>query len=264
MDGFTPRVHGIEPSAQPDVRSALFALGPRKILTHSMRHAAAIARREAEYRRNRAHAVKARRAVANGYTMRGCDEQRLFFVHIPKAAGISVNEALFGGLGAGHATVTQYQRLFGPLFFSRAYSFTFVREPVVRLKSAFRFLKTGGMNAHDREFAERNLRGIDSFEAFVLDWLDAGRIQSGIHLKPQWEFLCPVYPFIAVDFVGRYENIDADFAHVARQLKRNVSLPHANRTPASAPTAEISPDVRRKVENLYDWDYKLLGYPKTG
>ena len=112
---------------------------------------------------------------------------RAIFIHIPKTAGSSVAQALFGG--SRHVPYFEYERI-NPRKFKRFFKFSFVRNPWDRLVSTFFFLKNGGMNEMDRRFAAENLAGYDNFAAFVEGWLNEKNIWSWIHFKPQHYYIC--------------------------------------------------------------------------
>ena len=66
---------------------------------------------------------------AGPYSLQPFDRLRCIFVHIPKAAGVSVCRGLFGGLAGGHAHIGVYQLAFSHLEFSSYFKFAFVRNP---------------------------------------------------------------------------------------------------------------------------------------
>ncbi len=80
---------------------------------------------------------------------RGC-----IFIHIPKCAGVSVCQSLFGNLGPGHLTLRQHQEVLDSRTFDSMFKFSFVRNPWDRLVSAFYFLKQGGYNEADANWRD--------------------------------------------------------------------------------------------------------------
>lgn len=80
----------------------------------------------------------------DGYSLKPFDLYRCIFVHIPKAAGISMSRALFGNFAGNHKSVETYQRIFSKKEFNSYFKFTFVRNPWDRLFSAYIYLKRGG------------------------------------------------------------------------------------------------------------------------
>ncbi len=87
---------------------------------------------------------------AGPYSLQPFDRLRCIFVHIPKAASVSVCRGLFGELAGGHAHIGVYQLAFSHLEFSSYFKFAFVRNPWDRLFSAYAFLRDGGMDESDR------------------------------------------------------------------------------------------------------------------
>jgi len=199
----------------------------------------------------------------NAPTFKPFLERRCIFVHIPKAAGISVGYALFGRHTGNHATVADYQLAFSRQEFERFFTFTFVRNPWDRLVSAYHFLKNGGRNEEDRRWAETHLAGFDSFEGFVRDWVDRKNIHTALHFIPQYRFITlPGRTGPQVDFVGSLENIEADFARVRECVGGAAELTCDNRTAGRQGDYRSYYDRRTReiVARAYREDIELLGY----
>lgn len=197
------------------------------------------------------------------YTYKPFDEYRCIFVHIPKTGGVSVSRALFGNLAGGHATICHYQAVFSRREFDSYFKFSFVRNPWDRLHSAYNFLRSGGMNERDLEWSSRVLSRFGSFDEFVRQWITRETVYSYYHFVPQTDFLClPGQDQIAVDFVGRFERIELDFATVCSHIGRSVELPHHNATKAGlAPYRNAYTSAsRRIVAAVYRRDIEMFGY----
>ena len=189
-----------------------------------------------------------------------CREYNCLFVHIPKAAGQSIEQFFMDRLGLdwdrdreqmllqanedpgcgteklAHLSAAEYvgcgylsQDLFEGLF-----KFSFVRNPWARLLSEYRY---------------RNYFHHRSFRDFVLNrmpqpgWDDKYR-----HVMPQYDMLHDGDGRLLVDFVGRFETLHADFDRVCERLGMPDSqLPHRN------PSDKKSRDLKRRLRN---WLYR--------
>ncbi len=202
----------------------------------------------------------------HGYSLKPFDDYECIFVHIPKAAGVSVARSLFGNLGAGHLRIAALQMAFSRDEFERYFKFTFVRNPWDRVCSAYHFLQRGGMTRGDRAWAAANLAGLDTFERFVHEWLTPGNLRRYVHFLPQTFFLClPGSSRLLVDFVGYFENLEADFRAIAHKLSIDAAraLRRDNQQPSGQRRhyTELYTDAMRDiVAEVYRRDIEMLGY----
>jgi chondroitin 4-sulfotransferase 11 len=194
------------------------------------------------------------RSLYSGYA----DEYSCIFIHIPKTAGTSVTSALFGA-GSRHVRWDAYFHA-NQRKFSRYFKFAFVRNPWDRVLSAYTFLKRGGMDPADAVWADRHLQQFDTFEQFVLEWLSEERIWSWVHFVPQYHWIYDTSLQCKMDFVGRMENIDADFRVVASRLGCNANLKEKNRSRFDNYRTHYTDEMRLRVTELYARDIQLFGY----
>ena len=125
----------------------------------------------------------------NSPTFKPFIDNKCIFVHIPKAAGISIGYSLFGRHTGNHTTIEEYQIAFNKQEFECFFKFTFVRNPFDRLFSAFHFMRKGGRNPDDARWTEEHLSKFNTFEDFVLNWVNEENIQKGVHFIPQYRFI---------------------------------------------------------------------------
>lgn len=191
------------------------------------------------------------------------DQVESTFVHIPKVAGTSIEAALYGSFGkVGHRTAMERRRL-DPAGFDRSFRFGFVRNPYDRFVSAFVYMRKGGRNRFDSEWAENNISHYKDFNSFVLALQQpqiAKSIMSWMHFRPQHEFLCDTDGVLMVDFVGKYETLETDFRKVSEKLGRAVTLPHLNPVERDKYEAYYSAETRAVVHSLYAKDFELFNY----
>jgi hypothetical protein len=193
------------------------------------------------------------------------DQYSCIFVHIPKCAGVSVSKALFGNLGGGHCSITQYQLIFEKRLYEAYFKFAFVRNPWDRLVSAYAFLAQGGLNQRDEQWFQENLSAYPDFGSFVRGWINPRNIYTYYHFVPQYVYLCePGSLSPGVDFLGHYESIDQDFQVICRSLGLNSSLSRSNvtarrdrdyRTYYNAETKSIVERVYQKDIIAFDYGF---------
>jgi hypothetical protein len=202
--------------------------------------------------------LQERRTSDQMYSCRPFDQTRSIFIHMPKAAGISVCQALYGNLANGHAPIGEYQFIFPKADFDAYFKFTFARNPWDRLHSAYVFLKKGGTCDIDRRFGESLP---NSFEDFV-QRLTPKSIYSYVHLVPQTDFLRSYTgKELAVDFVGRFENLEQDFEKVRQRVNPAARLEHRNKTSGRTDYREAyTPKMIDIVRSVYEKDVEILGY----
>jgi chondroitin 4-sulfotransferase 11 len=196
-------------------------------------------------------------------------ERGIIFIHVPKAAGTSVNTEIYGRF-MGHMTARE-ARSYASEEFAALPSFSIVRNPWSRLVSAYRFATAGtGRGENDAVVAKmmhaKRYRGVEfrTFESFVHEWLvakDLGRIDYVF--RPQSLFThdgVGTGPCM-VDFLGRIEFLQQTEAYVSSVLGRPVSFGHHNRTADSDDYRNwYTPELIRIVGELYAADVKNFGY----
>ena len=202
-----------------------------------------------------------RQVTKHGRSLRGFDELKAIFVHIPKCAGVSVSNAMFG-TPVGHTTMKGYQIAFGRRDFESYLKFSFVRNPWDRVCSAYMFLRAGGFDGADKRWATENLGSYDDFESFVMQWLTPRRIKGKRHFRMQADYVRAFDGTIPLDFVGRFERLDTDFAALCTALGHEASLPHRNKTPGKVGryVDQYSDEMIERVRQVYAEDIEAFGY----
>jgi hypothetical protein len=198
------------------------------------------------------------RGVYSGYPNR-C---RCIFIHIPKTAGSSIVETLFGERSR-HIPYFEYERA-NPRKFKRFFKFAFVRNPWDRVVSTYSFLRRGGMNEQDRMWSAQCLSRYPDFSSFVRGWLSEENIWSWVHFIPQGHFILNDQGTVMVDYVGRFERIDEDFAYVAHCLGRDIRLDKTNESGHRHFSSYYEEDTREIVRRVYARDIEAFNYRFEG
>ncbi len=188
------------------------------------------------------------------------DQQRALFIHIPKSAGRSVVRGLFDVQSVEHAPAHWYQQL-DPKKFEDYFKFTFVRNPWDRAVSAYTYLCKGGSAASEDDLQwSKFVRRFNSFDDFVCQWMSAENINRNALFTPQITFLKDGFGQLNMDFTGRFENLQQDFASIAEKLKLKAELPHLNQSRADDYQSFYSAQSQALVARLYAEDIEEFGY----
>lgn len=189
---------------------------------------------------------------------RGC-----LFIHVPKVAGTAVLEALGKRSGGRHHLPWYVYRAADPLFFDQAFKFAFVRNPWSRIHSAWVYLSHGGNRGSDMPLAAL-VQSFGAYDRFVTEGLGTGILRNHPLFLPQAEFVLGFDGRPVVDFLGRYENLAADFRTVAERLGLDPVLPVRNATERpsqGSASASLSDHSRTILRAIYAQDFERLRYP---
>ena len=156
-----------------------------------------------------------------------------------------------------HAKVIAAQELLPREFFDSLFKFAFVRNPWDLQVSSFH---------HIRRERPHYLGGHGNFASFLRWKLDAQRpyqyhLDTSIEL--QTDYLIDLRGAIVVDFVGRYERLEDDFAAICRRLAiSSPPLPHRRRAVErrSDYRAYYDDETAELVAKWFAPDIERLGY----
>jgi chondroitin 4-sulfotransferase 11 len=179
------------------------------------------------------------------------------FVWINKTAGVSVAQSL--GINKdlyNHYTAMELRDIVGVTAFDKMFKFCFVRNPWDKVVSEFRF----------RIWTYQN--ELTSDASFV-EWVKSTYVEKNPQyydwpkmFLPQLEWITDEEGNIAVDFVGRFENLQADFSSIcdAIRIDRQV-LRHENKSRETNSYRKFYDDETKSiVENLFKADIEYFGY----
>jgi len=137
------------------------------------------------------------------------------------------------------------------------FSFAFVRNPWDRMASIH------GNPDPQLVRVGRN-RGLHLDELSFEEFVQATADLDHAHLAPQVEYLVGEDGELLVDLVGRFEELEQDFARVCQRLGVSSRLPHANPSPARRKRRHYhslySPRTRELVAERYRRDIEAFGY----
>ncbi|WP_289031851.1 sulfotransferase family protein [uncultured Paraglaciecola sp.] len=188
------------------------------------------------------------------------DKYKCVFVHIPKAAGQSVEHYFLkshnlswveraalllkynpdpnrGPERLAHLTAREYIEYdyIEKNKFSSYFKFSFVRNPWDRIVSEYNYRDY----YKNMTFSEFITKGLPHKSKYSDDYR---------HLIPQYDFLYDDKGKLLVDYVGRFEKLQDDFDHVCAQLGfSDTQLPHTNSSKIES--SLTSRDLLTKTKN---------------
>ena len=198
-------------------------------------------------------------SMKNSVVDRGC-----IFIHIPKCAGNSVQQGLFGDVIFGHQTIRQYQVALSGSEYRNAWKFTVTRNPWKRIASAWRYMKKGGGNDRDKVFFETTLSAYKTFDDFVNNWLVHQNLElcGCAHFKPQMHYISQFGGSISMDFIGKLSRLQDDYVEMRERLGGG-ELGFYNQTqnePVDYEQLYANKETYDNVAKIYANDIEILGY----
>lgn len=189
-------------------------------------------------------------------------DKKCIFVHIPKCAGSSINQQLeLNSVGfSGHSPMSYHSE------YSDYFSFTFIRNPYDRVVSAYKYFRKlkEGYRWYKRNSIISDAAKQMDFKGFVnhiphfmnLMKREEGSFESGIHFQPFYYFIDQ-----PIDFVGRFENIQQDYAAILSHLKLPAKpLPKTNSTNNLNYQQLYIEETKKLVYNIYQEDIEKYNY----
>ena len=186
----------------------------------------------------------------------------VLFIGIPKTACTAIRNGLFpeNRLLPNHAGIRAIRDVMSPTEFEGLFKFGFVRNPFQRLLSAFTYLCSEKCGRFDKRFARR-FRYKFSFSEFAKNYLNPESVYDWMHLVPQWEFISNSDKSLLVDFVGRYENIEQDYATLREKLQVGNELRPFNVVGKGQMTEQYyDEEIASAVYEVYKTDFEMFGY----
>jgi len=197
------------------------------------------------------------------------DKYKSVFIHYPKTAGESITSALTPTLepkaGRKHLTAIQVKNAFGQEKWEKYFKFSIVRNPWDRAVSWYFHLRKKGDLLHPLNACQ--IARKCSFLEFCKIVLRDNQVQeeearAGVrHFIPFCEWASDEGGNIILDFVGRFENLNNDFAVICKKIgiPRQV-LPHSNGSKHKNYIEYYDDETRKIVEEKYAKDIEYFDY----
>jgi hypothetical protein len=207
---------------------------------------------------------------------------RFLFVHIAKTGGTSVRAALQRRMWADpwripmficsrmshlsghrlacklprHAKAIAAREMLPHEFYQSLFKFCFVRNPWDLQVSSFH---------HIRRERPHLLQGLDDFAAFIRYKLDPERpyqYHMDISVERQSDYVTDLHGNQIVDFIGRFERLEEDYAFILRRIGFAAALLPQRRTAKDRRDYRqyYTDDIAQRVAMHYREDIERFGY----
>lgn len=198
-------------------------------------------------------------------------DKNYIFIHIPKAAGTSVSNAL-GLRESAHAHWVDFARFLGPRKMNRYFVFTFVRNPWARFFSLYNYARMERSHYHSNVTGESSLYGPHlDFETLkdaslrdCAHLLFEGRLRHDKQWnqwRPQVDWLRDDKGEIRVNYVGRVETLSKDMREIFATIGMSYSDPPKMNISNRADYREAYDDeTAQLVAKYYAEDIEAFGY----
>jgi Sulfotransferase family len=207
-------------------------------------------------------------------------QYKFIFIHINKCAGSSMTYAIAPHLGEEdivlgvtpegeklsrewkkknglhkHATAAQVKEVLGDEIWNSYFKFSFVRNPWDMLVSTYHWwLETSW---DDEKGTSQKIKDLKNFEEYVLS--------PYCRKRGCFEFLTDREGNVLVDFVGKQEYLEQDFAYICGKVGLpNIDLPHRNASQHMSYMEYYDQELRKVVRRRFVKDVKTFNYSFKG
>ena len=185
---------------------------------------------------------------------------KFIFIHIPKTGGSSINSTLSKICGKDdvirrddtrHNTAIQIKAEVGDAAWNSYFKFAFVRNPWEAVLSEYFYILKRAKPKKYKEYEKYT-----DFNQYLTS--SKGKL---ILFHSMLDYIVDKSGKIAIDFVGRFENLEEDFKQVLQKIGlQNMSLPRENVTSHSHYSEYYSETAKQIVAKKFKKDIKIFGY----
>lgn len=152
--------------------------------------------------------------------------------------------------------------------FERYFKFSIVRNPWDRLVSVFAWSNQKWARGEELSEAEFESSVTRLHELFAASRSQGKPLRVAPHFAPQLHFLVDRERRPLVDFVGRYENLHADWRHIRQRIGLQSDLPQRMRSHHRPYQSYYNAATQAMVAEIYAediaaFDYRLEPVPQT-
>lgn len=186
----------------------------------------------------------------------------LIFFHVPRTAGTSISHTLYG-MPINHFPIREMIPLMSLNLLAMP-RFAIIRNPWDRAVSAWSFARSGGGIdgiVRMRSPHRYQVPAFRTFEHFVQDWLNPAQLgKTDGMFQPQSDFLCDADGQLALDHLGRFEDLSATERWLRGHNPALPPIPHLNAAGRAPYREHYTPASRDAIARIYARDIDLFGY----
>ncbi len=182
------------------------------------------------------------------------DKAGLIYIHVPKAAGTSICDAIFDE-DPWHFSAEEL-RFINRKKFGLYKKVAFVRNPLDRIVSTFQYSKTHIEKNPNTSISF--LKDAKNLDDFVERFLDADLVKNHYFFWTQ-----DLYLGDDVDFIGKFENIQSDFLAFKQAYGIEKDIQHKNKSKKTKEKVDLKKSNLEKIISLYAKDFERFDYEKT-
>jgi hypothetical protein len=183
----------------------------------------------------------------------------VLFIHIPKNAGSSFVESLYGSNVRSFHFAAQFYRLINKAKFDAVLKVAVVRNPDERFVSAVNYNRQLSGNIADQEFAKKHLSSDSPIE--ICSMANEGQqrfegICKHTHFRRQVSYVCDADGKLIVDLLISMDDLSAGLKEIEKFTGREYRIAHRN----SSQRMQNGFKLSGRMRDFYDADYQLWNY----
>jgi len=177
------------------------------------------------------------------------------YIHINKTGGTSISKAV-GMPRKQHYTAKETIEIIGQEKWDRAYKFSVVRNPWDKVWSHYNYrVRINETGLRDAGLSFNEWVAITYGEPKNKRFYDQPKM-----FAPQIDWLVDSNGKNTIDFVGRFEKLDEDFASIAEVIGVEKKLPHLNKSTSVQYHEHYSKESKEIVAAWFARDIETFGY----
>jgi len=206
-------------------------------------------------------------------------ERKYIFIHIPKTAGTTIQEALKESMKISvvkyqlfkkfegtpfkyhkHEPALEVKKIVGDKIWKTHFKFAFVRNPWDLMVSSYCWLLQKGKKVKNTYHLALEIEKFSNFREFICSNLGNTYINE-IKARDLSHWLCDKNGNIMVDFVGKVENLESDLEYILNRLNLyHPDLKQLNQSQRTDYRQYYDDKTKKIVEKRFEWLISNFNY----